>query len=448
MSCLPAHAETEVRKLNATVEQLLQRMEQLEAPNKRLQSELEQVTAAKAAAAGTRDQQTSKGGTAEPGVPAGQAPAALSQQPGKLAQALEGVTVGASVAMVSQSPQRGMVEGNKSRLNYRAGQGEGLLFASPTLTATPNSTAFFLRNSDDSATILGQAWYQVSHPMAPCASGTQPSIEATIGKIDLFGFFDQNEIADSETDTFVNNVFVHNPLLDSGGSIGRDSYGLQPGVVASYASDVSENNHWKASVGVFASGAAATFNASLHDPFVIGQLGYGGKVLQDRSGNDRLYAWANGSFTPYYNEFATATGRTTGLGLSIDQEVAENLSVFTRYGHAFSGDVRFNNAITPGTQLAGHAWGREDDRVGLAFGWRNTSSGFRAAAPTLDVDGDGVAGFGYSPTGAEKDIELHYAWQINANLQISPNMQWNLQPDGDPNAQDIWAIGLRAVAGF
>jgi len=374
---------------------------------------------------------------------------------------------------VSQRAQRGLVEGNKSQLNYRAdvevevplakvtdagdsklffhiraGQGEGLMFASPTLTATPNSTAFFLENSDDSATILGQAWYQFNHPMTPSASGAQQSLEATIGKIDLFGFFDQNEIADSETDAFLNNVFVHNPLLDSGGAIGGDSYGFQPGVIASYASDVSENNHWKASIGVFASGAGASFNSSFSKPFVIGQLTYSGKVLQERPGNYRLYAWNNGSFTPYNNEAASDMGRTTGIGLSIDQEVADNLTVFTRYGHAFSGDVRFNNAITLGTQLAGHSWGREEDRVGLAFGWLNTSAGFRAAAPALDADGDGVADFGYSPTGAEKDIELYYAWQINANLQISPNLQWIMQPGGDPNAPNIWAIGLRAVAGF
>lgn len=476
VSCLPAHAETDVQKLNATVEQLLQRMEQLEASNKRLQSQLEQVSGVKATAASTKDRQVPTSGTVQPGAPVGEAQAqtaATAHEPGKLEKALEGVTVGASVAMVSQSAQHGMTQGDKNQLNYRAdleaevplakiadvgdsklffhiraGQGEGLRFASPTLTGTPNTTAFFLQNSDDSATILGQAWYQLSHPLAPSASGAQPGIETTIGKIDLFGFFDQNTIADSETNAFLNNVFVHNPLLDSGGAIGGDSYGFQPGLIASYASDVSENNHWKASVGVFASGAGAGFNSSFSQPFVIGQLAYGGKVLHDRPGNYRLYAWTNGSFTPYNNEFATTTGRTTGMGLSIDQEVAEGLTVFTRYGHAFSGDVRFNNAVTLGTQLAGHRWGREEDRVGLAFGWLNTSPGFRTAAPTLDADGDGVPDFGYSPTDAEKNIELYYAWQISANLQISPNLQWIMQPGGDSNAENIWAIGLRAVAGF
>ena len=473
-SCLPAHAETEVQKLSTSVEILLQRMAQFEAANKRLQSEVEQLSAEKAAAAdGAKHASPANPGVAA--APAGEAQAVASagREPSTLERALDGVSVGASVAMVSQRALRGTTDGSKSQLNYRAdievevplakvaevgesklffhvraGQGEGLLFAYPTLTATPNSTAFFLQNSDDSATVVGQAWYQFSHPLASGASGAQPGIEATIGKIDLFGFFDQNAIADSETDAFLNNVFVHNPLLDSGGAIGGDSYGFQPGVIASYASDAGDRNHWKSSVGVFASGAGASFKSSFSQPFVIGQLGYSGAALHERPGNYRLYAWTNGSFTPYNNEFATATDRTTGIGLSIDQEVADGLTVFTRYGHAFSGEVRFDNAFTLGAQLTGMRWGRENDRVGLAFGWLNTSSGFRAAAPTLDVNGDGVADFGYKPTGAEKDLELFYAWQVNPNLQLSPSLQWIVQPGGDLNAKDIWAIGLRAVAGF
>lgn len=197
-SCLPAHAETEVQNLNTTVEKLLQRMAQLEAANKRLQSEVEQLSVEKDAAAG-RAKQAAPDVAAEPGAAAGeaqsQAQADGARQPGRLEQALEGVSVGASVAMVSQRALRGTTEGDKSQLNYRAdveveiplakvadvgesklffhvraGQGEGLLFAYPTLTATPNSTAFFLQNSDDSATVIGQAWYQFTHPLAACSS--------------------------------------------------------------------------------------------------------------------------------------------------------------------------------------------------------------------------------------------------------------------------------------
>lgn len=473
-SSAPAHAETDVQKLNDTVQQLLQRVEQLEASNKRLQSQLEQGARAKAPAPSASAQQAAQTEAADLDRRVGdvEAQVASLKQPSKVEQALEGVSVGASVAMVSQSAQRGATVGDKGQLNYRAdvevevpfakvgdagdsklffhvraGQGEGLQFVSPTFTATPNTTAFFLQNSDDSATIIGQAWYQLSYPLAPTGSA-QPGIEVTLGKIDLFGFFDQNEIADSETDAFLNNVFVHNPLLDSGGAIGADSYGFQPGVIASYRSDVESNDRWQASLGLFAAGAGAGFDSSFSQPLVIGQLGYHGSVWQGRAGNYRLYAWTNGAFAPYNNPLATTSGRTSGFGFSIDQEVAEGLSVFSRYGHAFSGDVRFNDAITLGAQLGGQRWGRLDDRVGLAFGWLNSSSGFRSAAPTLDTDGDGVADFGYSPDGAEKDIELYYAWQVNRNLQISPNLQWIVQPGGDSSASNIWTIGLRAVAGF
>lgn len=475
---IPARAETDVQKMNNAVERLLQRVEQLEATNKRLEGRLQKATGAKANAQTTKEQQVTKEQLTELGerVEDVESQVVTLKQPSKLEQALGGVTVGGSVAMVSQSAQRGMTQGNKSQLNYRAdveveiplatlgkvagvgdsklffhvraGQGEGLKFVSPTLTATPNSTAFFLQNSEDSATIVGQAWYQLAYPLAPTRSGAQPSIQGTIGKIDLFGFFDQNAIADSETEAFLNNVFVHNPLLDSGGAIGGDSYGFQPGVIASYTSDINSVNRWKASLGVFASGAGAAFDSSFSKPFVIGQWGYTGRVLQNRSGNYRLYAWTNGTFAPYNNELATTTARTSGFGFSIDQEVARYFTLFARYGHALSGEVRFNNAITAGAQLGGYSWGRQEDRVGLAFGWLDTSPGFRAAAPTLDADGDGIPDFGYSPTGAEKDIELYYAWQINQNLQLSPNLQWIFQPGGDPSAQNIWVIGLRAVAGF
>jgi chaperonin cofactor prefoldin len=479
----PAFAETDVEKLNRTVELLLRRVEQLEASNKRLEAELQkteaatspraapQATAPKDAAVSAQVKELSER------VEDVEGEVTALKQPSKLQEALEGITVGASLAMVGQSAVRGDVsQDSKSQLNYRAdvevdipldtigklagvgdsrlffhiraGQGEGLQFVSPTLTATPNSTAFFLTNSDDAATIIGQAWYQFNYPLTETRAGALPSLQGTFGKIDLFGFFDQNEIADSETEAFLNNVFVHNPLLDSGGAIGGDSYGFQPGLIAAYTNDINSVNRWKASLGVFASGSGASFDSSFSKPFIIGQLEYGGRVLLDRPGNYRLYVWTNGSFVPYNDEAITTTERQTGFGLSVDQQVGRHLTLFARYGHSFAGQVRFDNAITVGGQLGGYAWGRQDDRIGLAYGWLNTSKDFRAAAPTLDTDGDGVPDFGYSPTGAETDIELYYAWQINKNLQLSPNLQWILQPGGDPSAPNIWAVGLRAVAGF
>jgi high affinity Mn2+ porin len=471
----PVRAETDVEKLNNAVERLLKRVEQLETSNKRLEAALEKEEAAgrRPTPRVTKQQPATEHATNEKVNDLDDRVEDLENQvvtlkkPSKLQEALDGVAVGAELAMVSQRAQRGATQGSKSQLNYRAdvtvevpldsfgklagvgdsklffhlraGQGEGLQFVNPTYTATPNSTAFFLQNSEDSATVLGEAWYQFGYPLTQTRSGALPRIEGTFGKIDLFGFFDGNEIADNENAAFLNNVFVHNPLLDSGGAIGGDSYGFQPGVIGSYTNDINSVNRWKASLGVFGTAGGAGFDSTFSKPFVIGQWEYNGRVLRDRPGNYRIYAWTNGQFFPYNDDTATAT-RETGWGFSIDQEVApRSLTVFARYGHSFSGPVRFNNAVTVGAQLNGYGWGRQEDRIGLAYGWLDTSTGFRTAAPTV---------YGYNPTGAEHDIELYYAWQINKNLQLSPNVQWIVQPGGDPSAQNLWVLGLRAVAGF
>ena len=70
--------------------------------------------------------------------------------------------------------------------------------------------------------ILGQAWYQAAIPLP--FLGFKPysreTLELTFGKMDIFGFFDQNAAAGDEAKQFLNSVFVHNPLLDAGREAG------------------------------------------------------------------------------------------------------------------------------------------------------------------------------------------------------------------------------------
>lgn len=399
------------------------------------------------------------------------------RDPGKVAQALDGVTAGAALTMVGQRATRGTTDARpESQLSYRAdveveipgdtfgrlagigdsrlfahfraGQGAGLGRLNPTLTGTPNSTGFFLANSDDSAAILAQAWYQLGVPLDPGASGRLPRIELTLGKIDLFGFFDQNEVADDESEGFLNNVFVHNPLLDSGGDIGADSYGFAPGAIVSYTNDVNTVNRWKLSLGAFGAGSGAGFDGSFAKPLVIAQAEYTGRVLRDRPGTYRAYAWSNGRTAPFANEFETAEERHSGWGLSLDQEVARYTSLFLRYGQSSRGQVRFDRAFTIGGQLGGHRWGRGQDRVGLALGWLDPSTEFKTGAPVLDADGDGNPDFGFSPGGAETSVELFYAWQINRTFQLTPSWQRISRPGGDAAAEAISIFSLRAKAAF
>ena len=91
----------------------------------------------------------------------------------------------------------------------------------------------------------------------------------TVGKIDPCVFFDQNTIADDETRRFDNNVFVHNPLLDSGGDVGADRFGFAPGAIAAYEDTSDKAMPWGVSLGAFGSGGGASFSGSNGKPLVI-----------------------------------------------------------------------------------------------------------------------------------------------------------------------------------
>jgi high affinity Mn2+ porin len=96
-------------------------------------------------------------------------------------------------------------------------------------------------------------------------------IYLTVGKIDPFVFFDQNAAADDESAKFMNNAFVHNPLLDSGGDIGADRYGFQPGAILKYENSSEKGGEWALSVGAFSSGTGANFSGANRSTFVIAQ---------------------------------------------------------------------------------------------------------------------------------------------------------------------------------
>ncbi|HMM77892.1 MAG TPA: carbohydrate porin [Gammaproteobacteria bacterium] len=229
------------------------------------------------------------------------------QKQARMIESIEGITASAQFAMVGQyADAESTFTGNdESQLNYRGdvavtlpggqfgnadgsifaqfrfGQGNGLSELNPTFTSTPDTTVFALTNGDDAAALLAQAWYQLDVPLP--LGGHKPlskkHLEINFGKIDPFVFFDQNAVADDESIQFLNNVFVHNALLDSGGDMGMDRYGFTPGVRLAYHSDAGKPEWWRASVGVFGAGSGASFDDSFDSPMVILQLEAGRKFF-------------------------------------------------------------------------------------------------------------------------------------------------------------------------
>jgi len=446
--------------MRSELSQMVQRLDQLEAANRQLQARLAEVEhqeKEEAMASRLDDMEIEL----------------LSvRKQARAIETIEGISAGATMTMVAQNALTGETNESDSQLNYRAdvsvtlpggeigdaeghlfaqfrlGQGEGLAFTSPGFSSTPNSTAFQLSNGDDAAAILAQAWYQLDVPLNGTREDASQHLEVNFGKIDPFVFFDQNTIADDETSRFLNNAFVHNPLLDSGGEAGVDAYGFSPGARLAYHVDGTAGDGWRVSLGAFGAGEGASFKDSFDQPFVIAQLEAGHQYLDGLTGNVRLYAWTNGSATPYQNEAVSGTERQSGWGLSVDQQVTETITLSARYGHATEGSVRFDQAVTAGMQLSGASWGREKDRLGLAGGWLSASSGFEADAPTLDADGVNGPDFGYTPSGAERLAELYYAWHVNDHLELTPDLQWISRPGADGAAEDITVVGLRATMGF
>jgi high affinity Mn2+ porin len=375
----------------------------------------------------------------------------LSKKPDPLAK-FDGISVGASLLMVAQHAKGGAVSatelstradvevellggsiGNaEGRIlaHFRAGDGDGVDGAAtpPGTFATANATVF----GNQASPVLMQAWYQLDIPVG-AASGNLGRVELTAGKIDPFGFFDGNNIADDESEGFMNLAFVHNPLLDAGGDIGVGTHGASPGVRVAYVSDVNGGNNITASLGVFGAGSGADYLDTFTKPLTIAQLEYAGKTWPGLDGAYRIYAWNNARAEDQIN---TGEEKHAGWGISLDQQVAPHATLFARYGDSTKGNLSFDSAYTLGAQIDGSAWGREGDRIGLAYGALSTSSEYRNA-------GSG----GVAKSGSEKIYELFYAWQANGSLQVTPSLQFIDNPAGT-GADDLTVWGLRAKLAY
>ena len=396
---------------------------------------------------------------------------AMSKKPDPLGK-FDGISVGASLTMVVQHASGGAVDaselstradvevelpggaiGNatgKMFAHFRAGDGDGIDGATtgaPTTFATANATVF----GNIASPVLMQAWYQLDIPVGG-ASGNLGQVEITAGKIDPFGFFDGNNIADDESEGFLNLAFVHNPLLDAGGDIGVGTHGASPGVRMAYVSDINGGNHVTASLGAFGAGAGADFSNTFSKPLTIAQLEYAGKPWKGLGGAYRIYAWNNANALDQVNLVETlgdsvgnedgvcnpgepcepgVAEKHAGWGISIDQQVSNHATLFARYGHSTKGTLAFDKAYTLGAQVSGGVWGRENDRIGLAYGALKTSTEYVNAG---------------SGSGKEKIYELFYAWQANDTLQFTPSFQRISNPSGAGGDVSVWS--LRAKASF
>jgi hypothetical protein len=474
--CLCA-AETDPAVLHQ-IQRLSERLQQVEKRNEELERRVRELTPA-AARSPTGAAATVHGpGTATPQW--GDRVQALEQEQRTLAQQVQGMVrpldapegeddgpsfEGTVVAVGQHVNADGSDDGHgRGRLNYRGdllvglpagylgeargtalaqlrfGQGGGVA-TRPTHTGTVNSTPFEAEaGSDQTYAVVAQALYHLEWPLDAGRYNDQAGTRAelTLGKLDIFTLFDQNEVAGDEAAAFLNNVFVHNPMLDSGGDIGADDFGFAPGLRAAYFHE-GDSTAWGLSAGVFASGEGAEFGG-VGGPMVIVQAEVSPRQVNgEPRGNYRLYAWTNGRTTALDGE---TQQRHSGFGLSVDQKLGREWNLFGRYGQRVDGDGAFDKALTLGFEHGGRLWGRARDAVGFAYGWLHTDDAWHrvtGADPTL---------VGFRASGHERVAELYYRLRLNDRLDLAPDFQLIQRPGGDPDASSLTVFGLRGTLGF
>ena len=465
----------------ALLEKLAARMEKLEARNAELEKEVKTLKSDSEKI--TKGLDSERISQYEPELTARlkavENDALAMKKSSKVIEKLEGLKAGASLATVAQKAN-GFPHGTKdanSQLSYRAdatielpleaigdvehklfahfrmGQGLGLNTPASNLglfASAPNATAFRASgsNPDDSVAILAQAWYQASIPLP--YGGFKPhsreKIELTFGKIDIFGFFDQNAAAGDESKQFLNSVFVHNPLLDAGGEVAVDANGFQPGFIGAYVNESNKAEPWRVSLGFFGAGEqGASYQRSFRSPLAIAQVEKQLKLFGGLSGNYRAYAW-------HRDKAATLDGRTeqthTGIGFSVDQRIGDGANVFGRYGKLVKGERPFDQALSVGAEVNGAYWGRGGDAIGIGGAWLRSSKEYRRLGGGGDQISDGAGVFIFAPSGAEQVAELYYRFRVSPQFDVSPDLQWVGRTGANPDADSVKIVGVRANVAF
>jgi Carbohydrate-selective porin, OprB family len=226
----------------------------------------------------------------------------------------------------------------------------------------------------------------------------------TAGKIGLEDYFDANEVANDGNTQFLANAFVNSAVL------GQPEKGPGLRIQAKVAEPLT------VSFGL-ASGDADTTDIFDH-PYAIAEGDYAAKIA-GRRGNYRLYVDLDGALPDGTDKLVKSNA--LGFGVSIDQQVTGNLTLFGRYGRREGSVYRKKSAWSAGFQYAGPIPSRSDDVLGFAFG---------------QVQATG------SPA-EEKLAELYYKVKVNDHIDISPVAQYLINPDADRNLNNVAVLGLR-----
>lgn len=287
--------------------------------------------------------------------------------------------------------------GGSINTHLQAGQGAGLDNLFSTWSGV-NGDA-----DDDQTVRLTELWYE--------HAWSRLTLKA--GKISLSGDFDTNSLANSETEQFLNGAFINNLALE----FPTDN---SASIIA--IANLNEVMYCKVAVAQ----ADADWNKSFANGLYIGELGYQAKI-NELDGNYRLYAWYNGQDREQIDEPEKQKSSNQGLGVSLDQNLPGDMSLFARWGMGDDKASTLKQSISAGVALSGKHFGRNDDAISLAIGTITPSDD--------ELDNETV-------------FEGYYSFYVNQQMKISPDIQYIVHPECQKDVDSIMVLGIRTQINF
>lgn len=277
---------------------------------------------------------------------------------------------------------------------------------------------------------LLQAWYRHSFRLQG-----ENSIAGTFGIIDSTAYLDQNAYANDEYTQFMNEAFVNAgnynlPSYDAGVALegGFGAFSLNAVGMNINENDEGYNyNFW----GV---------QAGWHPEFQMGAGNYRVSI----TGSSSAFPSPSSLVAPDPEAeqdlvsvdgevFAEIPGQRESLlswGLSFDQAVGENLGLFLRLTwQETDAAVDYEALYSGGLNLAGNAWGRPNDNIGLGYAYLEGGN--------TDVNRSYVFEGYYR-------VALNDYFAVTADIQYMGDALEQLDPaQEDPEG---WIFGLRLTA--
>ena len=294
-------------------------------------------------------------------------------------------------------------ESGTAHVWFRAGGGDGIDGVIPTFSIF-NATAI------GSNARLEEIWYEQ-------AFGEKIRLRG--GKIDITSAFDTNEAANDEYNQFLSGGFVNNLAMELPDDTG---FGAMLWI--------SPNTFFDIGVGI--ADTAGGWKDVFQNVFSIFELGLKSEIA-GRQGNYRFYGWHNGNDHERLLSPDIADDANYGFGLSADQEIAENLTLFARYGRQRGSVSLIEQAWSAGISISGKFARREGDTLGFAYGQAVIGKDWKSLDPETGIN-----------SGNEHHLEIYYNIRANNHLNISPNVQWVKNPIGDKGNSRVWGGGIRA----